>query len=61
YLELVYGDGTATIFDGSRWMTGWGIAATGITYGAEVPEPATLAIIGLGLAGLGVAWRRMKR
>jgi len=40
-----------------RW---YGITADGTWVASDVPEPATLAIIGLGLAGLGLARRRRK-
>ena len=37
------------------WVTDMGFR------GAAIPEPGTLAVLGLGLAGLGVARRRMKK
>jgi len=38
----------------------WNAGVLTLAYNSEVPEPATLAIIGLGLAGLGLARRRRK-
>jgi hypothetical protein len=64
YVELVWGSNTAVLFDGNAWATGWGVSLAGITAiapePAAIPEPATLAIVGLGLAGLGLARRRRK-
>jgi len=49
---------------GQTWNSGTGCF---VTFGADgmgtaaITEPATLAILGLGLAGLGYARRRMKK
>ena len=58
YVEIVWGSNTAVIFDGNAWLAGWSVSSEGIT--AAIPEPATLAMVGLGLAGLGYARRRKK-
>ena len=59
YFELAWGRGADSImriFDGTSWYGDWGITSRGIT--AAIPEPATLAIVGLGLVGLGLVRRR---
>jgi hypothetical protein len=50
------------VFASDDWsFTEAGIVYNGDSGGGDVPEPATLAIIGLGLAGLGLARRRNRK
>jgi len=46
--------------EGFSYIWNSNIGMLTLTYNSEVPEPATLAIIGLGLAGLGWARRRRR-
>jgi len=49
------------MFAPSDWVSNMPSGFTFGLYNADIPEPATLAIVGLGLAGLGLARRRMKK
>jgi len=48
-------------YEGFSYVWNSNIGVLSLSYSSEVPEPATLAILGLGLAGLGLAKRRVRR
>lgn len=46
-----------TAFDNGR-LNSWGLSLSGVSPSQNVPEPASLALVGIALAGVGLARRR---